>query len=179
MIRRRMLLATTALAFTLGACGVPASAAAWATDASALATGLDDLLPQIASIANIPADAANAASKALTAAAAMAKQLAGTAVATTGAPLLSQIEGYVNTAFQALSPYFSLLPAPFSTALTAINLLLPFIETALGMVAANVSVSRVRAPMLVRIAPPAQAPVNMSPAQAHDWAVSVLTSGLK
>lgn len=172
MIRRRLLailLGSTALA----ACGTTTTVAAWASDASALATGLGNLLPQFSSITGLPTSASAAASTALAAAAALAKQLASTATSVTGASLLSQIEGYVNTAFQALSPFFSLLPAPFSTALTAINLLLPFVETALGMVTAP---SAVRAPVLVRVAPPAAAPANMTPQQVHDWAVSVLTA---
>lgn len=169
-MRRRLALALLGATALAGCVTSAPSAAAWAQDASVLAQGLSNIVPQLAGMTGVPADVASKAQAALSAAAALARQLSGVTTAAQGQSEVQVIEGYVNTALSALQPYYSLLPAPLGTALTAVTLLLPFIETAVGMIAANVSASAVRKPMLVRTPAPQAAPAS----DAHAWAVSVL-----
>lgn len=137
MKRRAVLLATCAMGLALGACSTltkaNAAVAAASSDVTIIANGLGDVLTQLGSLGNIPADVISTVTKAVSGIKAVASSLSGAATETAAQPLVQQIEGYVNAVVSTLAGLSNLLPSPITLALQGASVLLPVIEGAIGM----------------------------------------------
>lgn len=147
MLRRNLLLGSTALGVT--ACAgqtVDQDVVMVAADASTIANGLTGVLAQLGPLAatyGIPASTMASVSTAVAGLQAIAAQMSGVTTAAAAQPMVQKIETYVNTIVSALAA-FPLIPPPISTTLTAAAILLPVIESVVGIVINNVAPAAVR-----------------------------------
>lgn len=101
------------------------------SDAQTIATGLSGVLPALTALRTIPAATASSVSTLLSEAIGVAKSISSGMTASAAQPLVKQIEGDVNAAVQALA----VLPLPPSieSVLLAAQVLLPVVESAVGL----------------------------------------------
>lgn len=160
---RRNLLSTTAVGLALGGCstltGVNTAVAAASSDVNIIATGLGDVLAQLGGL-GIPASIVSIVTDAVNGLKSVSAALSATTSTTSAVPLVQQIEGYVNTVVKVLATASLALPSPITLALQGAALLLPVIESVIGM--------------LVTPAPMATT-VHMTPAEAR---IALKTVGL-
>ena len=136
MLRRNLLLGTTALSVT--ACAgktVDQVVVTVAADASTIANGLTGVLAQLGPLASTYGISGATMALIGTAVAGLqsvATQVSGATTAASAQPMVQKIETYVNTIVSALAGLP--LPPPISTALMAAAILLPVIESAVGLI---------------------------------------------
>lgn len=132
MKRRSILAGCSALALA-GCAGLsPAQIARQAvTDLGLIANGFAAGTPELASITGISAATLTSVSALFGKAQALAAGISATVTAETAKPVVQQIEAYFGEALTLLGDL--LLPPPFSTVLTALNVLLPVVEAAVGL----------------------------------------------
>jgi hypothetical protein len=127
--RRAALMSSIPVALAVAGCvaGSEVTPANVIADASAIVSGLSGALAQVlvASPNLIPPVIAAQASSALASAQALLGGLTTSTAASTGASILVQVEGYVNTALGYLAP---LVPPPYNVAVEAAVVLLPIVE---------------------------------------------------
>lgn len=144
MLRRNLLLCTALV--PVAACAtLDTTLATVAADTNTIALGLKGVLAQLGTL-NIPGLTTSVMATVGTAISSLqsvAAAIAGTTTTAAAQPLVQKIESYVNTVVGALA--LLPLPPPISTALEAAAILLPLIETAVGL--ATNSVMRPRGVM--------------------------------
>jgi hypothetical protein len=149
MFRRKafaLLLGGSALA---GCQQLGLTSAAWLNDATILANGLSAIAPQLTGLVGIPANIGTLVQNALSSAAAFAQDLEGITDPTKAESTLNQVSQSISAALQLLQPYMSMLPPPFSIALTAAQVLLPVIMAVINPSAA----ASVRRPASAQMTP--------------------------
>lgn len=148
--RRSILLAACA-ALPLAACAgvTPAQLASDAvTDLGLIANGFTALLPEVSGITGLSSGAVASIENFLSEAKTTASNVSATITQAAALPVVQQIETYFQEALNLLGVVS--LPAPFSTVITALKVLLPVVEAAVGLTA-----------------PVGAAPGGMTPAQAR------------
>lgn len=134
-LSRRRLLAGAAL-LTLAACANAVQVVdTVAQDAAAIAGGLKGVLPQVGTIVGVPAATVAKVGQYV----ADIQSAAGAVQAAAGsapgqATAVQQIATAVNGIVGALAAFSAVLPSPVSAALAAASVLLPVIESAVGLV---------------------------------------------
>lgn len=129
MLRRSFIISSSALG--LAACQtVDKNVAIVAADAKIITNGLAGILPQLGALGiGIPAEVATA----LASLQSVADSLGAATTVASAQPLVQKIETYVNTIVGALAA-IPLIPPPISLVLQAASILLPVLETAVGLV---------------------------------------------
>jgi hypothetical protein len=136
MMLRRAILSSSALAGLASATACQTlnpTLAQVTTDVQLIANGLQGILPDIATLASIPADVAAAIANALANLQVVAGQIGSASSTSSAQPLVQQVVTYVNIIVKALA-VIPLIPPPISTVLQAAVVLLPIIEAAVGLI---------------------------------------------
>lgn len=149
--RRSLLLTTiggTAVLATVGLAGCTnggtnADLIKVASYANAIATGLKNVLPQLGSITGISAGIMGKVGQDVADIQTLAVALQTTASTNAALPMVQRIEAIVADILTALGGLP--LPAPVSTVIAAINVLLPIMETIVGIVLPAGAASRAAA----------------------------------
>lgn len=102
------------------------------TYANAIASGLKNVLPQLASVTGVSAGIMEKVSADVADIQAVAATLQTTSTANAAQPMVSRIEGDVSAVLGALAGIP--LPSPIGQVIAAVNVLLPVIETIVGVV---------------------------------------------
>lgn len=131
---RGSLLAGTALALAACSTGLTAAqiAAQTVTDAKLLANGFSGVLAGLQTLHDIPAASATIVTSALSSALAIAQSISSSMTTAAAQPLVTQIETDFSAALSALSVVT--LPTPISGIIAAIQVVLPLVETAVGLI---------------------------------------------
>jgi hypothetical protein len=104
-----------------------------AADANAIAQGLKNILPQIGALAGVSPATVATVGQAIADIQTVAAAITGATTAGAAQPSVVQLETDLNAIVAALAS-LTVIPPPISTALMAASILLPLIETAVGMV---------------------------------------------
>lgn len=135
MVARRALFATFALVTLALASCTPSQLQSTlkqaASDASIIATGLKNALPQLAAIQGMPAGTIAKAGVLVSDIQSVAAAINASTSASAALPSVQQLEADVNTLVSTLASFP--LPPPVSTILQATSVLLPVIEIAVGL----------------------------------------------
>lgn len=136
--RRQMLigLGSAAALPLLAACqgaAAPTNLSQALADLSTLASGLSGVLPSLSSIAGIPADVLKRAQTIIPQISQVAGSVSGAASASALQSPVKQIETLVNSLVSAVTPFVAAVPT-VGPIFAAASVLLPVIETAIGMV---------------------------------------------
>ena len=126
-------------ALLLAGCDLNGALSAAATDAQTIAAGLSGAMASLSSL-NIPGLTPATVTKVQTAIAAIvtvSKSLSGATSTNSAQPLVQQLEGDVNAVVDALAGLS--LPAEISLPLQAAAVLLPVIESAVGLAVSQIS----------------------------------------
>lgn len=136
MKRRSLLFGTTSF-FGLAACaGTDQTVKIVATDVQLIANGLQGILPNLGTLAGLSPESLATIANALADLQQVASAIAQTSTTAEEKPLVQKVEAYVNTIVSILAA-IPLIPPPISTVLQAAAILLPIIETAVGLVVQN------------------------------------------
>lgn len=121
----------------LDACTTSQVAAAlpqYAQDATTIANGLEVALTQLKTVNGVPPATLTQIGGYITDMQSVAAAISNAASASAALPSVQQLEADVNGAVSAAAALGSLLPPPVSTALQAAAVLLPVVETGVGLV---------------------------------------------
>jgi len=151
--RRRLLSATSIIpvAVALNACKgltAPQIAAQAVSDVKLIASGLVGALPSLGTAAGIPAATVAAVGAGIAKLQTVADAIGQAASNVDAQPLVQQLETLLNAAVGSLAGMA--LPAPFGPALTAATVLLPVIESLVGLVIAPKAAASAMSPDTAR-----------------------------